>query len=62
MTHPNQYTLTEKGKTFGLHRYKDGVLTIVQQHSSGDWITLGPPTATQVKIFEGRGVRVQERE
>lgn len=55
MTQPNQYTLTERGITYGLHRFKDGVQSICQRHSSGEWITLCPPTDAQVKHFEAHG-------
>lgn len=35
---PNQFTLMEKSKYYGLHRFeKNGPLYFCRQHDSGDW-------------------------
>jgi len=59
ITQPNQYTLTENGIIYGLHTFKDGVnpTVICQLHSSGEWITLAPPTADQLKHFVAHGTK-----
>ena len=59
LTHPNQYTLSENGVTYGLHTFKDGAnpTVIVQLHSSGEWITLAPPTAQQMNHFVAHGTK-----
>jgi hypothetical protein len=54
---PNLYTLPEEtAGIFGLHRFKDGDSVICQQHKSGDWITLRPPTVAEVAHFKRFGI------
>lgn len=57
MLTPNQYTLTEKSITYGLHRHKDGKLEICQQSRSGDWATVKPATAREIEYFTKYGKR-----
>jgi hypothetical protein len=66
-TPPNQYTLTEGGTTYGLHifplsHHVAATTTaqrtmICQLHPSGSWMTLGPPTADQIRHFEQYGTK-----
>lgn len=55
MTTPNLFTFNEKGVNYGLHKFKDGELTLVQQHSSGDWQTVRRPTEQEVRFFQEKG-------
>ena len=57
---PNLYTLKDRGKHYGLHKFQDGVVMLAIQHECGDWITLSRPTEAEVKYFEQYGERVEK--
>jgi hypothetical protein len=57
---PNLYTLKDRGKQYGLHKFQDGVVMLAIQHECGDWITLSPPTEAEVKYFEQYGEKVEK--
>jgi hypothetical protein len=48
---PNQYTLPQPDGIYGLHRFKDGVLMLVKQHSCGEWQTIRPATPEEESHF-----------
>jgi hypothetical protein len=53
MFQPNLYTLVEKTDVYGLHKFRDGQIYLVQQHAaSGDWQTLRPAKESEVRHFE----------
>ena len=52
---PNLYTLVDKSQKFGLHRFQDGKVYLVQQHSSGDWQTVRYPTEAELTYFKKQG-------
>jgi len=56
---PNLYTLKDRGKQYGLHKFQDGVVMLAIQHECGDGITLAPPTEAELKYFEQYGERVK---
>ncbi len=55
---PNLYTIFDKGEHYGLHKFKDGQIYLVQQHACGDWHTLRGPTKSEVMYFEKYGEAV----
>ena len=57
---PNLYTLKDRGKQYGLHKFQDGVVMLAMQHECGDWITLSPPTEAEVRYFEQYGEKVEK--
>ena len=57
MISPNLYTHTEQADTYGLHRFRDGAVYLVQLYKSGDWFTLRPARTDEVKFFEKYGVK-----
>ena len=53
MFQPNLYTLVEKTGVYGLHKFRDGQIFLVQQHTpSGEWQTLRPAKDSEVRHFE----------
>jgi hypothetical protein len=57
MLNPNQYILTDRSITYGLHQFKDGKPILCQQHSSGDWVTVRPALPSEVEYFKAHGKR-----
>jgi hypothetical protein len=58
MFEPNLYTLIEKTGTYGIHKFRDGQIYLVQQHTqSGDWQTLRPAKDSEVQHFEEHGAK-----
>ena len=57
---PNLYTLKDRGKHYGLHKFQDGIVMLAIQHECGDWITLSRPTEAEVKYFEQYGDKVDK--
>jgi hypothetical protein len=63
MFQPNLYTLTEKTGSYGLHKFKDEQIYLVQQHTqSGDWQTLRPAKDSEVRHFEEHGAKAVQRD
>jgi hypothetical protein len=48
----------DKGSKYGLHKFKDGKIYLVQQHASGDWQTLRAPTESEITHFKNTGQAV----
>ncbi len=55
---PNLYTIVDKGDHYGLHKFKDGEIYLVQQHSCGDWQTLREPKKSEIIYFQKYGKAV----
>lgn len=60
MENPNLFTLTEASGTWGLHRYKDGVVALFNLyessfHQTGTWSMMRPATEREIKVFEQYG-------
>jgi hypothetical protein len=63
MFEPNLYTLIDKTVTYGIHKFRDGQMYLVQQHTpSGDWQTLRPAKDSEVRHFEEHGAKVLQRD
>jgi len=58
MIKPNQYTLPQPDGMYGLHKFKDGELALVKQHSTGDWQTIRKPTPEEEAYFKKFGTAV----
>jgi hypothetical protein len=52
---PNLYTIVHRGANYGLHKFKDGQIYLVQQHACGDWQTVREPKESEVIYFEKYG-------
>lgn len=58
MFQPNLYILIEKTGTYGLHKFRDGPVFLVQQHTqSGDWQTLRAAKDSEVQHFGEYGTK-----
>jgi hypothetical protein len=55
---PNLYTIAHKGDHYGLHKFKDGQIYLVQQHACGDWQTIRLPKESEVIYFQEYGKAV----
>jgi hypothetical protein len=55
MFRPSLYTIIDKGSKYGLHKFKDGKIYLVQQHASGDWQTLREPKESEITHFKNTG-------
>ncbi len=63
MFQPNLSTLTEKTVTYGLHKFRDGQIYLVLQHTqSGDWQTLRPAKDSEVRHFETHDARAVQQD
>jgi hypothetical protein len=63
MFQPNLYTLIEKTDVYGLHKFRDGQIYLVQQHTaSGDWQTLRPAKESEVRHFEKHAAVAVQRD
>jgi hypothetical protein len=58
MIKPNQYTLPQPDGMYGLHKFKDGELTLVKQHSTGEWQTIRKATPEEEAYFKQFGTAV----
>jgi hypothetical protein len=52
---PNLYTIAHRGDNYGLHKFKDGQIYLVQQHARGDWQTVRLPKESEVIYFRKHG-------
>lgn len=51
MIQPNQLIIGD----WGLHKFKDGVSSLVKLHRCGDWQTVRPPTEAEIRYFKEHG-------
>jgi hypothetical protein len=51
MIQPNQFIIG----VWGLHKFKEGALSLVKLHRCCDWQTVRPPTEAEVRYFETHG-------
>ena len=52
---PNLYTIVYRSDSYGLHKFKDGGIYLVQQHACGDWQTLRVPKESEITYFQKYG-------
>jgi hypothetical protein len=57
---PNLYTTKQKEGIYGLHKFRDGAIYLVMQHSSGDWFTIKPASEREEKWFAYHGDKVNK--
>jgi hypothetical protein len=63
MFEPNLYTLIEKTGIYGMHKFRDGQIFLVQQHTqSGDWQALRPAKDSEMRHFEEHGAKAVQRD
>jgi hypothetical protein len=63
MFQPNLYTLSEKTGIYGMHKFRDGPVFLVQQHTQcGDWQALRPAKDSEMRHFEEHGAKAVQRD
>lgn len=53
---PNQYVAGD----YGLHKFKDGAISLLIRHSCGDWQTVRTPTEIEIEWFKKNGQPVEK--